>query len=67
MFSPSAFNELCSKCPHIYSLGEPIANSSHTMVLEKPAESALSILDSLHEFQPFCEQTHVDVANASRL
>lgn len=34
MFLPETFEELSSKWPHIYSLEEPIANSSHAMVLE---------------------------------
>ncbi|KAE8895250.1 hypothetical protein PF005_g6879 [Phytophthora fragariae] len=37
------------------------------MVLEKPAESALKILDKLQELEPFCEQTQVKVSNDSRV
>ncbi|GMF54094.1 unnamed protein product [Phytophthora fragariaefolia] len=67
MFLPSVFKEISSKWTHIYSVEEPIADSSHAMVLEKPAESAMKILDNLQELEPFCEHVKANVANASQL
>ncbi|KAG7377601.1 hypothetical protein PHYPSEUDO_011396 [Phytophthora pseudosyringae] len=67
MFLPPVFKELADKWPSIYALEKPIANSSHVVVLEKPAESAQNILDNLQELEPFSEQTQLNVASASRM
>lgn len=56
MFLPPVFKELTEKWPNIYELEEPIADSSHAMVLEKPAEAAQAILNNLQELQPFDEK-----------
>ncbi|GMF14085.1 unnamed protein product [Phytophthora lilii] len=66
MFLAPVFKKLGDKWPHIYTLEEPIPNSSHAMVLEKPAESAQNILDNLLELEPFREEIDSDVASASR-
>ncbi|TDH72929.1 hypothetical protein CCR75_009239 [Bremia lactucae] len=53
MFLPTVFKELCDKNPNIYKLGTPIADCSHAMILEKPAESAQKIFANLFELAPF--------------
>ncbi|KAL3667296.1 hypothetical protein V7S43_007527 [Phytophthora oleae] len=63
MFLPPVFKELADKWPNIYELEEPIANSSHAMVLEKPAESSQAILNNLQELEPFKEEIQPDVAS----
>lgn len=67
MFLPTVFKELSDKWPHIYTTEDPIANSSHAMVLEKPEQSAQNILDNLQELEPFRGESQPDVASASRL
>ncbi|KAI9998944.1 hypothetical protein PInf_003608 [Phytophthora infestans] len=62
MFLPPIFQELSDKWPNIYTLEKPIANSSHAMVLEKPAESAQLILDNLQQLEPFSEELQPNVA-----
>ncbi|KAG6946597.1 hypothetical protein JG687_00016607 [Phytophthora cactorum] len=67
MFLPPDFKELSDKWPSIYTLENPIDDSSHAMVLEKPAESAQNILDNLQQLEPFSEEPQLNVASASRL
>eukprot|EP00644_Phytophthora_capsici_P006402 jgi/Phyca11/127068/e_gw1.66.194.1 len=67
MFLPRVFKELSDKWSDIYELGEPIANASHIMVLEKPAEIAQVILNNLQELEPFTDDTQFDVADGKLL
>ncbi|POM72509.1 Serine protease family S33 [Phytophthora palmivora] len=62
MFQPPLFKEISEKWPSIYTLENPIANSSHAMVLEKPVEAATNILDNLQELEPFQEEVQLDSA-----
>ena len=67
IFFPLLFNEICDKWPHIYTMENPIANSSHVMILEKPAASAQNILDNLQELEPFCHKMQSDEKTDARL
>ncbi|CAI5746350.1 unnamed protein product [Peronospora destructor] len=67
IFFPSIFKEISDKWPHIYTMENPIANSSHVMVLEKPAESAQNILDNLQELEPFHQEIQPDEDLDARL
>ncbi|OWZ01443.1 Serine protease [Phytophthora megakarya] len=67
MFQPPTFKEICEKLPSIYTMENPIADSSHAMVMEKPKESAQNILDNLQEFEPFNEEDQPAVEDVSRL
>jgi pimeloyl-ACP methyl ester carboxylesterase len=65
MFLPPVFKGISDKWPNIYSLDDPIDNSSHAMIREKPADVAQKIVDCLQQIEPFAAQR--DVASASRL
>ncbi|CAH0491659.1 unnamed protein product [Peronospora farinosa] len=67
IFFPSIFKEISDKWPHIYTMENPIANSSHVMVLEKPAESAQKILNNLQQLEPFHQETVSDEESHARL
>lgn len=53
LFHRSTFEKLAQDFPHIYCVGETMANTSHLMVLEAPEASATRILDSLAQLTPF--------------
>uniref|UniRef100_H3H0R9 AB hydrolase-1 domain-containing protein n=1 Tax=Phytophthora ramorum TaxID=164328 RepID=H3H0R9_PHYRM len=53
MFLPKVFQEISAKWPHIYSLWEPVPDTSHAFVMEKPDQVAQNVIDSLQELQPF--------------
>lgn len=53
LFHRAKFEKLMQDFPHIYRLGEAMANTSHLMVLEAPEASTTRILGSLAQLAPF--------------
>ncbi|KAG7380827.1 hypothetical protein PHYBOEH_011289 [Phytophthora boehmeriae] len=53
MFVPSVAAAISDKWPSIYKLEDPVPDSSHVMIMEKPAAVAEKILENLKYLEPF--------------
>ncbi|KAG7396006.1 hypothetical protein PHYBOEH_002878 [Phytophthora boehmeriae] len=65
MFVPSVAAAISDKWPSIYKLEDPIPDSSHLMIMEKPEAVAEKILENLKHLEPFRAAANVPNVNSA--